>query len=112
MEEILYYTMLFDLYGELLTSKQQDYFKDYYFNNLSLSEIAENYEITRNAIHNQLREAKDKLEHYDKVLQLSTKQEKIKEICNKISDDNIKKELKDLFNLWKKIDLVLFIMLY
>lgn len=99
MEEMLYYTMLFDLYGELLTSKQQDYFKDYYFNNLSLSEIAENYEITRNAIHNQLRETKEKLEHYDKVLQLSTKQEKIKEICNKISDDNIKKELKDLFNL-------------
>ena len=63
MKEILYYTMLFDLYGELLTSKQQDYFKDYYFNNLSLSEIAENYEITRNAIHNQLREAKEKLEN-------------------------------------------------
>lgn len=99
MEEMLYYTMLFDLYGELLTSKQQDYFKDYYFNNLSLQEIAENYEITRNAIHNQLREAKEKLEHYDKVLQLSIKQQKVKEICDKINDNNIKKELKDLFNL-------------
>ena len=45
MEEVLYYTELFDFYGTLLTEKQQNYFKDYYFNNLSLSEIAENYEI-------------------------------------------------------------------
>ena len=69
MEEVLYYTELFDFYGTLLTEKQQNYFKDYYFNNLSLSEIAENYEITRNAIHNQLREAKEKLEYYEKNLQ-------------------------------------------
>ena len=91
--------MLSTFYGKLLTEKQYEFIDDYYNNDLSLSEIAENYEITRNAIHNQLRETKEKLEHYDKVLQLSTKQEKIKEICNKISDDNIKKELKDLFNL-------------
>ena len=112
MEEMLYYTMLFDLYGELLTSKQQDYFKDYYFNNLSLSEIAENYEITRNAIHNQLREAREKLEYYDKILCLSIKQEKLKEIITKIDNNNIKEELKNIFDLWKKIDLVLFLMLY
>ncbi len=99
MEELLYYTMLFDLYGELLTSKQQDYFKEYYFNNLSLSEIAENYEITRNAVHNQLREAKEKLEYYDKVLKLSIKQRKVKEICDRINDSDLKKDLKDIFDL-------------
>lgn len=99
MEEILHYTMLFDLYGELLTSKQQNYFKDYYFNNLSLQEIADNYEITRNAVHNQLRESKERLEHYDKVLELSIKQRKVKEICDKINDNDIKKELKSLFDL-------------
>ena len=31
MEEKLYYSVLFDIYGELLTLKQQNYFKDYYF---------------------------------------------------------------------------------
>ncbi len=99
MEEILYYTTLFDSYGELLTSKQQDYFKDYYFNNLSLSEIAENYEITRNAVYNQLREAREKLEHYDKILELSIKQRKVKEICDRINDEDLKKDLKDIFDL-------------
>ena len=33
MEKMFYLNELFDLYGELLTSKQQKYFKDYYFNN-------------------------------------------------------------------------------
>ncbi len=99
MEEVLYYTELFDFYGTLLTEKQQNYFKDYYFNNLSLSEIAENYEITRNAIHNQLREAKEKLEYYEKNLQLIDKQKKVKKIYLEVTDEKIKKELKNLFDL-------------
>ena len=36
MDKTLYFINLFDYYGELLTKRQQDYFKDYYFNNLSL----------------------------------------------------------------------------
>ena len=99
MEEVLYYTELFDFYGTLLTEKQQNYFKDYYFNNLSLSEIAENYEITRNAIHNQLREAKEKLEYYEKNLQLIDKQKKVKKIYLELTDEKAKKELKNLFDL-------------
>ncbi len=99
MEEVLYYTELFDFYGTLLTEKQQDYFKDYYFNNLSLSEIAENHGITRNAIHNQLREVKEKLEYYEKNLQLVDKQEKVKKIYLELTDERAKKELKNLFDL-------------
>ena len=90
MEEVLYYTELFDFYGTLLTEKQQNYFKDYYFNN---------YEITRNAIHNQLREAKEKLEYYEKNLQLIDKQKKVKKIYLEVTDEKIKKELKNLFDL-------------
>lgn len=99
MEEVLYYTELFDFYGTLLTEKQQDYFKDYYFNNLSLSEIAENHGITRNAIHNQLRKVKEKLEYYEKNLQLVDKQEKVKKIYLELTDERAKKELKNLFDL-------------
>ena len=42
MEDVVYYNNLYDLYGELLTDKQREYFEDYYFNNLSFSEMAEN----------------------------------------------------------------------
>ena len=41
MEEFVYYNGLFDLYGSLLTEKEQDTFRDYYQEDLSLAEIAE-----------------------------------------------------------------------
>ena len=54
MEEVLYFNELYDLYSGLLTQKQRDYFEDYYFNNLSFSEMAENYHVSRNAIFKQI----------------------------------------------------------
>ena len=41
MDKYLYYNELYDLYGDLLTDKQKKYFEDYYFNNLSFSEMAD-----------------------------------------------------------------------
>ena len=61
MKELVYYTMLYDIYGNLLTDKQQEYFEAYYFNNLSLSELANIYNISRNAVHKQLKETVRKL---------------------------------------------------
>ena len=61
MDEINNLIILYDYYGNLLTSSQQNYFVEYYFNNLSLSEISENLNVSRNAAHKQLRVACDKL---------------------------------------------------
>ena len=42
MEDRIYLTMLYDIYGDLLTEKERKYFEAYYFDNLSLGEISEN----------------------------------------------------------------------
>ena len=97
MEEIVYLNNLFDLYGELLTEKQQMYFKDYYFSNLSYGEIADIYKISRNAIFHQLKLIEEKLYFYEKILKLYSKKMKINDIISVIEDKNIKKELEDLF---------------
>ena len=76
-------TIVYDYYGELLTEKQQLYFEDYYFNNLSLQEIAINYNVSRNAVYNSLKEIEKKLLHYESVLKLY---KKIKEIGELIKD--------------------------
>ena len=55
MDEVVYLNDLFDIYGELLTEKQRDYFRDYYFDNLSYGEIALKYDVSRNAIFKQLK---------------------------------------------------------
>ena len=50
MEDIVYYNALYDLYGSLLTEKQKEYFEDYYFHNMSYAEMAEDYDVSRNAM--------------------------------------------------------------
>ena len=96
MKERLYLIDLYDYYGDLLTEKQKIYFEDYYFNNLSLAEISENYDISRNAIHKQLKEVENKLEYYENVLGLYKRKNKIEKILDKMTDEKIKKEIKEL----------------
>ena len=79
MKDRLYLISLYDIYGELLTEKQKEYFEDYYFNNLTLSEMSENYEVSRNAIHKQLKETETKLNKYENTLSILKKNERIKE---------------------------------
>ena len=88
-------TILYDYYGELLTSKQQMYFEDYYFNNLSLQEIAENYNISRNAVYNSLKEIEKKLIHYESVLKLQEKSKIIESLIVDL-DDDIQNKIKEL----------------
>lgn len=88
-------TILYDYYGELLTSKQQLYFEDYYFNNLSLQEIAENYNISRNAVYNSLKEIEKKLIHYESVLKLQEKSKIIESLIVDL-DDDIQNKIKEL----------------
>lgn len=96
MKEEVYLTILFDYYESLLTDKQKLYFTNYYFDNLSLSEIAENLNISRNAIHKQLKLINEKLIFFEKSLKLYEKDEKLKEIINNVNDTNIKNKLEEL----------------
>lgn len=87
MEEQLYLTNLYDYYKELLTEKQRDYFEEYYFNNLSLSEISENCGVSRNAVHKQLKEIENKLIEYEEKLKLYSKSIEIKRILVNIDEE-------------------------
>lgn len=97
MEKLIYLNNLYDLYGSLLTSKQQTYFEEYYFNNLSYGEISEKYEISRNACFKQLKIIEEKLIFFEEKLKLYYKKEKINAIIDMINDKKIKKELEELF---------------
>lgn len=97
MEEFIYYNELYDLYGKLLTDKQQEYFENYYFNNLSLSEMAENYGISRNAIHKQLKIVIDKLNDYEDKLGFNKKLKALDLIIKEIKDEKISKSIEEIF---------------
>ena len=95
MDNRVYLIDLYDYYMELLTEKQKEYFEDYYFNNLSLSEISSNYDISRNAIHKQIKDVIDKLNYYESKLHLYDKKNKINRLIENI-DNELKEQIKEL----------------
>ena len=97
MDDLVYYNRLYDLYGELLTAKQREYFEYYYFENLSLGEIADNLKVSRNAAFKQINIVKEKLDFYEDKLRLNEKSKKILKIARKIKDEKLKEEIEGLF---------------
>ena len=81
---------LYDIYGLLLTDKQRMYFEEYYFMDLSLQEIADNYEISKNGVFDQIKRTIHALELYEEKLMLRKKIEKINSLN---IADNIKEEI-------------------
>jgi len=95
MDERIYLIDLYDIYGELLDDKKKEYFESYYFDNLSLGEISENLDVSRNAVHKQLKVVEDKLKFYEEKLCLYKKRKELKEVIN-ICSDEIKQKLEKI----------------
>lgn len=108
MEEFIYYNNLYDCYYKLLTEKQRVYFEEYYFNNLSLSEISENYGVSRNAVYKQIQITIEKLKEYEEKLGLYKKKEYLEKELKNHQDPRIKKIINRLLKLFVVIFIFLF----
>ncbi len=64
---------LFDFYGQLLTTKQQDVLNLYCVHDLSLGEISEDLSVSRQAIHDTIRKCEKILDDYENKLNLQEK---------------------------------------
>ncbi len=71
--DILKTTLLFDFYGELLTDKQKEIYELFYQNDMSLSEIAGELDISRQAVRDQLKRTEKILSDYEDKLKLVDK---------------------------------------
>lgn len=67
---------LLGIYGGLLTERQYDIMSMYFDDDLSLSEIAEQFGISRQGVHDTVKRGEETLENYEKVLGLSSAQDK------------------------------------
>ena len=91
----IYYIQLFDYYGELFTDKQKEYFMDYYFNNLTLQEIADNNCVSKNAVHKNIKDIVKKLDYYELKLNLYSNKKKIEELIKNI-DKKTKEKIEEI----------------
>ncbi len=112
MEKIVEQGLLYDFYGELLTAHQKKIYEDAIFNDLSLSEIAQEQGITRQGVHDLIKRCDNLLDGYEQKLHLVEKfndiKDKIKCINelitnNQVTDkqlrENIKKISDDIFEI-------------
>ena len=91
---------LIDLYGEFLTQKQLQVMKDYYVFDYSLSEIADNLKISRQAVNYTIKLATETLYDCEKKLHLNDKIEKVKNALKEINvDDDSKKKIEFAINI-------------
>ena len=97
MEKNVKISILCDLYGKLLTEKQFEFINDYYNNDLSLSEIAENNDITRQAVRDIIKKGEKKLFEYEEKLlfmkRMLKQEKKIEQVLSELT--KIQKEPSD-----------------
>lgn len=84
MDKLLFLTMLYDFYGELITKKQKEIFELYHLNDFSLNEIADELNISRQAVLDSLKRTEKSLMQYEEKLLLVHKYIKQKENINKL----------------------------
>ena len=101
--------MLCEIYGKLLTEKQLEILNDYYNNDLSLTEIAENNNITRQAVLDNIKKGENKLFEFEEKLSFmekTIKQEKLlQEVLtelSKIEDASSDKKIEKILNHVRK----------
>ena len=109
MDKKIEISMLWQIYGALLTEKQKEYIDYYYNEDLSLSEIAENEEITRQGVRDIIKKGEKKLFEYEEKLLFMKKtinQEKlaqsILENLNKIQKESSDKKVSNILEEVKK----------
>lgn len=112
LERREYLILLFDFYGALLTEKQRLIFDLYYQDDLSLGEIAEKQDISRQAVYDIIKRSELILEEYENKLQLVNKfqsnNEKLQNalvLINELDEDystqkilELKKNINDVIN--------------
>ncbi len=97
MEHNTYMIILYDFYKNLLNEKEQLYFEEYYFNNLTLQEIADNLEVSKNNVHKTLKMVENKLNEYESSLELFKKNNLLMDLIENL-DEKTKDEIKNIFN--------------
>ncbi|MBF2460557.1 putative DNA-binding protein [Listeria seeligeri] len=100
--------LLFDFYQELLTAKQKAYVSFYYLDDYSLGEIAEEFEVSRQAIYDNIKRTEESLEKYEEKLGMLKKYQQREKLFGELEaqlkkknylDEQVSKTLEQLKNI-------------
>ena len=96
---------LFDFYQTLLTEKQRNYMELFYLRDYSLSEIAETFDVSRQAVYDNIRRTGDLVEDYEAKLNLYEKFEQRRKIYDDMKQTlNDSKKLEQYINQLEELE--------
>lgn len=87
LEKTTRINFLYDFYQSLLTDKQRNYMEMYYLEDLSLGEIAETFEVSRQAVYDNIHRTEKMLEDYEAKLELFRKFVTRRQIIEQLEKD-------------------------
>ncbi|MBE6161902.1 MAG: DNA-binding protein [Firmicutes bacterium] len=93
MKKIVYYNKLFDVYKNLLKEDEIETFSDYYEEDLSMQEIADNQNISKSAVGKKISNVEKKLVSYEESLNIVKKNELLEELLLENDINIIKKRI-------------------
>jgi predicted DNA-binding protein YlxM (UPF0122 family) len=96
MKEREFILALYEIYKELLSDRERDYFENYYYEDYNLQEIADNYEVSKSYVGKYINEIEDKLKKYETALKLHEKNNKIRSLIEDIDDEVLKFKIEEL----------------
>ena len=98
MKDFVYYNELFEIYKSLLTENERESFMEHYHEDLSLSEIAEEKNISRAAVHKTVSNVIDKLNYYETILRVHESNKTLEECLELNNIDEIKEKIKAILD--------------
>ena len=93
------FVILLDVYGDVLTLRQKDFLELYYCNDLSLSEIAEDEGVTRQAVRDSIKRGEQILADLESKLLLAEKIKGCRDIFNKIEELALSADIPEIAGL-------------
>lgn len=98
MKKLEHYTKLFDIYKNVLKDEEKNIFSDYYEEDLSMQEIADNYNVSKSAIGKKIKNIEIKLDNYESLLNVGKNNEKLEKLLLEDDINKIKKEISIILN--------------
>ncbi|QDI90546.1 putative DNA-binding protein [Salicibibacter halophilus] len=104
LEKTMRMNALFDFYHPLLTEKQRDYLQLYYYDDYSLGEISEYFDVSRQAVYDNIRRSEEMLEAYEAKLQLDERYRRRQQLYQKLRQHASASASPDFFSIVDELE--------
>lgn len=92
-------TILYDIYGLLLTSNERKCFEYYYFDDYSLNEIAELINTSKAYVSKVINKIESKLLNFESILLIKNKNDKLYNLMNEINNSELTKKIEEIIEM-------------